>query len=40
MGGEGISGSGFGDYTNQNKIPLAPSSSPIVTGLVASTLSK
>jgi hypothetical protein len=22
MGGEGISGSGFGDYTNQNKIPL------------------
>ena len=36
MGGEGISGSGFGDYTNQNKIPLGAFFKPDpVTGLVA-----
>lgn len=36
MGGEGISGSGFGEYTNQNKIPLGAFFKPDpVTGLVA-----
>jgi hypothetical protein len=36
MGGEGISGSGFGDYTNQNKIPLGAFFKPDpVTGMVA-----
>jgi hypothetical protein len=36
MGGEGISGSGFGDYTNQNKIPLGAFFKPDpVTGLTA-----
>jgi hypothetical protein len=36
MGGEGISGSGFGDYTNQNKVPLGAFFKPDpVTGLTA-----
>jgi hypothetical protein len=36
MGGEGISGSGFTEYTNQNKIPLGAFFKPDpVTGLVA-----
>jgi hypothetical protein len=36
MGGESISGSGFGDFTNQNKIPLGAFFQPDpVTGVIA-----
>jgi hypothetical protein len=41
MGGESISGSGFGDYTNQNKIPLGGFFKPDPkTGLVAANPEK
>ena len=37
MGGEGISGSGFGDYTNQNKIPLGAFFKPDPVTLMVAT---